>query len=241
MSRAIVSLVILALLVIAAKPSASSGPQPLHFDSFGFTEKQNPVEQYSDWPWLPGPLDCSATEHCIVNPTPCSWDVDDHWRKFAFGYLPAGGSASDVSCVIASQNPVYRTVSGTTAWWSTVNDRFTAQISAPSPSLMVTISWSPQGRLFTLAAVYDAATRLYRYGMCVRATYSPDDPALVLIPGSNASSVVGTVDALGLPSTITFTIANPTGKQVRNINGSIGMTGSAACALSGQSSYPFAW
>ena len=242
---------IVALLGAVALAAALSYPvsaaQPLHFDTYGFTEKQNPVEQQSDWPWLPGPNDCSANLHCVVNPTSCSWDVDDHWQRLALGgYLVSGASVIETTCLIVDANSQYLTMNGTTGWFSGFRNKYGVSIDAKSADLAVTVEWQPQGRTFTLAPVLDPGARLYRYRACISAAYDPRDPALGDIAGSNASSVEGSTDGRGVVSTITTTITNGGSRTARNISADISMTGTGltsgcVAGVEWQYGYPFRW
>lgn len=190
------------------------------FSSLGFWEQQSPVEQMSDWPWAPSITDCSANVRCTVNPTPCSWDVDDHWQEWVQGTLAGGQFVTRSSCLIASQDPVWLSVNGVDGWYDWPTDRFYVDLRAPSAALVVSVAFDP-GEV--VAANVRPDGRAYRYTICAAPSYPPDDPLLQPIAGS-ARGTDGR-DALGVRTTVTLTIANPGTKNVRSITGFIGMTG----------------
>jgi len=203
---------------VAAKPAHAGGG--LTFTPSGFSERQSPVEQASDWPWLPSLTDCSAGARCTVNPTACSWDVDDHWQLWVQGVLAPGASVTHVSCLIAPQNPVWLSVNGSEGWYGWPLNRFYVDLSASSSDLLITVTFDP-GPTF-VATVADGTYRL-----CGGKHYPPGDPALVPIAGSGRGT--NGQDALGVPTTVTLTIANPSSRRVHNITGFVGMTGTAPC------------
>lgn len=205
----------------------------------GTSEQQSPVEQMSDWPWLPSITDCSANVRCVVNPTNCSWDVDDHWQKWVSGVALPGSSASSTSCLLISQNPTFVSIHGSEGFYSWTRTRAYTELSAAATGLVVTIAFGD--RTFTATPV--ASGNRYRYDLCVGANYDPADPHLVPIAGSNASTVAGSTDAVAARTSVVITVANPTGKRIRDITGFIGMTGTdpSNCHLQGQVEYPYAW
>jgi len=260
----LLSLVVLAALVLAMPASAAPQPgkgkgsggstqQPLSFGLASNVEKQDPVEQQSDWPWLPGTpfTNCSENDRCRINPTPCSWDVDDHWLKIATDdYLDAGASVSEETCMVIDANPQYVSRNGWLTWWGGNRGKFSIALSAPSPTLSVEIRYEPQGRTFIANPLYNSENRRYEWYVCTKAWYTPDDSAPIPIPGSNGSIVEGSTEGTGVVSTITATIRNTGSKTVRQISGSVAVVGTndertAGChselGLPWQTEYPFRW
>lgn len=216
----------LALLLVCALASPASaarhgGTRPGGMVyAFGVGPQiDSPVEQETDWPF---PADRAEW---VVNPTGCAWDVDDHWMRFAQGTLGAGESLSVDECVIASPTSFYRTVNGQTAWWSQSAGFLGQVLRSPSPDLVVSMCFQPQGRCFTPAPVYDAANKAYLYRSCARAQYRPDEPILTTIPNSQGG--------IGLRQTVTVTVANPTGRTVRNLFSDVSAVGVVQIAFSG--------
>jgi hypothetical protein len=212
-------------------------------------EGQSPVEQQTDYPVLPGPLDCSANVDCVVNTTACRWDVDDHWQLLQVDrYLDPATSTSTSPCVIEDANPQTIWVDGVYGTQSGFHSRIGVSIIAPSADLVVTIAYSPQARTFTLSPVVSG--RNFAYSWCGNAVYSPGDPALQPILGTGAGT--NGLDGIGVPTTVTIQVSNPTGHRVRSIQADVEQVGvqdpgpTASCVASTQlnpahRSYPFAW
>jgi hypothetical protein len=105
-------LVVLApILALTLAGSGASGPQPLAIahvagDIQGVVEQESPDWRYASnvynaWRCT---HDEDGTEHpdtCVHNPTPCTWDADDHDLSSGFGSLERGASASASICSIA--------------------------------------------------------------------------------------------------------------------------------------------
>ena len=166
------------------------------------------IEQASDWPMDP------AAEHYVVNPgvpSPCAWDVDDHWSRVASGSLTSGQSVSATDCVISDYVGYYTTHNGIFAYWTgpTADVRLDLTVDAPSPDLVVTQCYAVQNRCFTASPVYDAARHIYSYGVCVQAVYEQGQTTLPAIPASNGG--------FGIYDTVNSTVANPTNKTIRKI------------------------
>lgn len=80
-------------------------------------------------------------------------------------------------------------------------------VSAPSPDLVVTLTYEPQGVSFTLPA--RAVGRDFEYRGCVTGPIYGNWPALEEVPGSNGGR--------GRQTQITVTVTNPTERRVRNV------------------------
>jgi hypothetical protein len=172
----------------------------------------DPVEQETDWPFPADPA------QWVISPyrqMPCSWDTDDLWTQHAQGTLAAGESLTVDECMIASPTMTYRTVNGTTGWYSFGTPFLGTLLRAPMSTLEVRLCYSPQDRCFTPAPVYDPATGGYLYTSCSHTQYAPDDPALVVIPGSQGG--------VGLAQTVTVTVRNPTARNARNFYSDVSM------------------
>src|SRR6185312_11515264 len=75
---------------------AGAAHQPLQFGLVTNVQLQQPVEQQSDYPFEP------SSPHYVVNPTQCSWDVDDSWQRLATDdYLDAGASVTLQTCLVS--------------------------------------------------------------------------------------------------------------------------------------------
>ncbi len=243
-TRLFILAAITSLLLATPAQAVYQGPQPLHFDQLTNSEKQDPIEQQT--PWV-RPPDCTLRcpfpdDHAqwVTNPTSCWWDVDDHRTLYAADdYLNAGASVQVSDCQIAETDSLYQTKYGQTAWWSNAPRPLGVQISAPSASLTVTACYQPQGRCFGLPAVYNAALRTYSYNGCIGVSYQ-DGTTLPTIADSNGG--------IGILTTRTVTITNPTNKTVRQISGQIAQVGwgssDAGCTYTStypHNEYPFHW
>ena len=230
-------------LLLAGAASAgqarASAPLPLHFAFSASPVKQNPVEQQTPTTDATFP----PTDHSVwvVNNTPCAWDVDDQWERFATDdYLDAGASVTVTDCTIAESNPLWNENHGMWAWWSNEPRTLGIRIDAPSDNLLVSACFQPQGRCFSAAPSWRADLKRYEYHLCIAVSYDPGDPAIQTIPDSNGG--------LGVYTDRIVTISNPTGKQVRSISGDVAQIGygpsAAGCAWFDYSMvrlYPFWW
>jgi hypothetical protein len=170
------------------------------------------LEKYNVIPWPEDPA------QRVINPTSCSWDINDHSDYSTSGDLATGTSTSRATCVIEDYNPMYVARYGNLTWWSAVSRWFGAAVTSKSANLVITFSYAPQGRSFTLTPVYRPSTHDYRYSLCVQVLYNPGDPALVLIPGSTPDPLPwGSAPGEGVSTTITLTISNPTGSATRGV------------------------
>lgn len=163
--------------------------------------------------------------HIVVNPTNCSWDINDHSEWTARGDLATGASASVTSCHIIDTNPLYACYGGYCADWSGINNSFGASVWSPSDKLLLTVCWQPQNRCWTPAPVWAKDSRQFLYQTCQQAVPDINDPDVVEIPGSGGG--------LGEREDITVTVSNPTGKRANSIYVSWGlasdMFGPPAC------------
>jgi hypothetical protein len=219
----------------------SAGPQPLDFHLLSNVQIDNPVEQQTDWPF---PADQSLW---VINPTSaasesrCAWDVDDHWQKGSTNaYLDAFSSVSTTECLIADADPFWRTVNGTTAWWSTnAPRRITVEMISPSPAVTIAVCFQPHQRCFSATPVYVSSDHAYRSVSCVTIGYSDDDPALSVVPGSNGG--------VGVVSYATVTATNTSSRKVAKLGITVlvqgGYVASTPCSDPSpwQTSYPFSW
>lgn len=239
----------------ASKPSTQAGqsPQPLVFGSWFSIQIDSRVEKQS---WF---LDCCNWDpnHTIVSPgvdIVGTWDINDHVESAASGYLDAGASAITSWKHTWDWDPIYGCKHGLCAYWSSNSNFWGDRISAPSADLLVSTCFVEQARCFQSNPIYDTVAKVYRYWFCGQVLYSPDDPTIVDIPGSNALD--GT-PGRGVTSHITFTVTNPNPpgnrSTVKNIQAGWGLSSDvifpAGCA-DGDSfhrvpidnaSYPFEW
>jgi hypothetical protein len=202
-----------ALSVLVLSAIAEGGKeQPLSFANATTGGASNVViEQQNDWPFPPDP---------IVNSLPgCTWDINDYLTLTTRGYLAPGAIVTKNVCMVSDYNPVYKTVNGMTTWWGSSRGHYGAAISAPSPDLNVTVCYAPQARCFHPSPVWDANAREYDWALCSQVVYVPDDPELVDIAGSNGGR--------GVVTTITFTLENPTARQVKGVSAGVGVASGA--------------
>jgi hypothetical protein len=223
--------------VVAAPKSALSSEFFLPSGWPSGSPPQSPVEQQSDNPWLPGPTDCSANTHCVVNPTLCAWDVDDWWQVVEVDRtLAAATTTTGTVCGIFDANPQYVTNDGVTGWWNSPRPWFGMRLLAPSSSLGLTVTFLPQGRTFTPSPRWNGS--VYEYDFCGVAIYAPGDPALVSIVGSGGS---------GVRTDVTVSVANLGRQAVRKITADVEWLGvgrslpSCTSVTPRQTDYPFTW
>lgn len=236
--RRLVVVVLLALLV--AGPVSAGKPQPLDWVNPA-TDGQSTyvVEQQNDWPW-------PAPELRVVNPlSGCTWDVNDRLTLTDSGYLNPAVPVSKAVCMVTDHNPTWRSVFGLEGWWSSERGRFGFQLDAPSASLQITACYTPQDRCFTPAPVWQPTTRTYRWTVCSQVVYTPDDPVLTEIPGSNGG--------LGVVSQILTTVVNTGARRVPDVRLSVGVQDGAGLAgppigpgcadtpPTAHVAYPFTW
>lgn len=234
------------LLLISAPLTSAAAAKPFTLPSgYPGGEKQNPVEQQSDFPWLPGPLDCSNNLRCVKNPTQCSWDVDDHWQFVEIDrVLDAKTTVTGTVCSILDANPQYVTEEGYTAWWQSPRGNQGMQIFSTSPDLIITVTYQPQNKVFTLGNVWNASYKEYEYRFCANVVYNPTDPALVPIPDSAWGP--NNTNGLGVKTDITITVTNPTRQAVRRVTADIQQigvlsTGPGCINATYNVDYPFTW
>jgi len=227
--KRLLGLAVLAVL-LPGSASGSNKPVPLG-SSFGGVRGGsgvNVVEQQSNYPY-----DSTA----VTNPTGCAWDINDWNDTGTDGYLNAGASYSMTVCQISDPDPVYRTINGTAAWWSSPHGYFSGWVAAPSGALTVTACYSPQGRCFPLGSVLSGGQ--YQWLICSHAVYTSSDPAVMEIAGSNGGH--------GVVTNVALTVTNPTGARIKNIVLQAGVSSDVqkepGCPYPSapQSDYPFTW
>lgn len=218
---------------VSAGRTGHAGPQPLGSNwggSFGGSGSGF-VEQQSNFPF-----DSAA----VTNPTGCFWDINDYGAEGTSGYLTDSFSAP--FCLVSDPDPIYRTLNGLSAWWSSPHLYFGSVVQSASPSLLVTVCYQPQARCFTPAASLDAGSRLWTWSFCGHAVYRGDplDSAVPEIPGSNGGH--------GVVTTATTTVTNTGRRQVKNVDVTLGLTsdfhtepGCSKPLVHPQSEYPFTW
>lgn len=231
----------------AAKTASRGGPQSLFLGdgNGGNIEIQQPVEQWTDWQC------CEFLQPWVTNPTGVAWDVDDHWEKIDVdATLAANTTVTSTSQEVADVDPTWHCLNGLCAWWSGGKREFQVFVGAPASTLLVSTCYAPQSRCFNAPAVYDKPNKRYVYGMCVTVRYTNDDPAVAMIPGSGGDAFTsGPTRGLGLLTTETVRIGNPTSHTVRNIAAFVQMVGTggdgAVCSPTTHHidtvDYPFSW
>lgn len=251
-------LILAVLAAVFACPAAARSTTPLVLGPGGVNgELQQPVEQWTDW-YVTG-TGFGSPANWVVNPTGCSWDVDDHWDMIQIdASLAAGASVSQTYCQVADTNPVFF-CTGTfsvpsdpvCAWRSGGTSHFRGiqvTVTAPKPGLEVTSCYQPQNRCFQIGELYNQVLRRYEHHSCIGVRYTPDDPAVAPILGSNGDLFTPS-RGLGLLTYDTVTVSNPTGHTVKPIVAAVQMVGvggdglSCSPTLGGYDTfdYPFAW
>lgn len=202
------TLAALALILIvaspaqAAKPAAGGGNGSLTFTLQPDVQTDRIVEQQTDWAFPADPAEW------VVNPYGvCLWDVDDHWQYWGSGSLKPGESASVDLCVVSDPVSIYKTVSGVTTWYSQETKFIALSVTtAKTAGLDVSVCYRPQGRCFYPHPVGSSPVT---YESCTQVRYGRDDPALSEIPGSQGG--------IGVLTTVTVTVTNPTSRTVRDV------------------------
>lgn len=246
--RAAIGLALVASLLVAPVQARPQQPRLALTNSLGLAQRDHIVEQLSDFPYDP------ANPRLIVNPTADVWSVNDRWSIGGIGYLEAGGQITTAAALIAGYNPVYKTLRGYSAWWSGLSRSTGTEVTSPV-LLDVNLVFNP-GQSFSLTPVWvpgtkgkDRVAAHWRYSLCAQIVYTPDDPTLVLIEGSQAGTEG---PGLGVPTTFSLVISNPSSNTVSDIAASLsavsasGLGTDVAPGCPGshvltQSSYPFRW
>lgn len=230
-----------ALAVTLAMPAATLSNPAVQLDLVGNgTGAWNRlVEKQNDWPL---PADQSLWR---INPTNCTFDINDHYAFTDSGYLPANTTVSKTTCHIFDFDPIYRCLNGLCADWSAPSNKYSVTVAAPTASLAVSVCFDTDGRCFQLDPVWNQDRRQYGYSLCVQAIYDPDDPLVLEIPGSNG--------ARGVTTRITWSVSNPSllpGPKgtVKNIEVAWGLSSDAyyagSCTANTQfanNEYPYRW
>jgi hypothetical protein len=190
--------VLLALLLLAASP------QPFAFGPWGEPDvRQQPVEQQTEG----GALQPDESLW-VVNNTQCAWDADDAWFTGGLnGYLAPGSTATVDRCVIAD--------------W--IEHAVALGVNAESPNLIVQVSFSPQGYVFTASPRLEDGR--YVYWICTNGPdYSHTSPDLQPIPNSGTAPhryqqyFPGVVGGVGVVTTVTARVTNVGARTARKIN-----------------------
>lgn len=183
----LIAFVLLSVSVMAGKP------QPLDLNNWaGGSQFSTYVEKQSLW--INGALD---PDHTVVNPTQnprCLWDINENSRFQSRGFLAASAVTSRTDCQI------WDATGGNSNWAG-------MQLQSTSPSLTISMCFVP-GRCFTATPLYRSDIRLYVYSICAQAIYDAADPLVVEIVGSNGGT--------GVITTITRSVRNLTGREVKD-------------------------
>lgn len=206
------------------------------------------IEKQNDWPF---PTDPNLL---IVNPgwpaSCCAWDINDHsdWHT-SEGYLAASTSVQTQWKHISDYNPIYRCIYGSCQEYSSPSNWHGATVDAGSPNLTVTLCFEPQNRCFSPSPVATSQNS-WHWRVCAQAVYTPDDPALQDIQGSNAGGAASPLGR-GVITTVTFKILNPStdGRHgtVKNVSADWGLSSDAYFAPGCENhdnplvDYPFRW
>lgn len=242
MRRALIVAGLLALLTTVTAAIAQQTPLDLANPSGG-GQYDRVLEKYNVYPQ---PTDPSQL---VVNPGGYgTWDINDHLAFQSYGYLDPGASTSTTRQMVWGYDPMYVSINGQLAWWSSPSPWYGADVTSSSPRLTVRVCYRPQARCFTLAPT-QVDTHAYDYKICGQVVYDPDDPALVLIPGSTPDPLpYGSAPGEGVPSTVTVRVSNPTAHRIRSITAAFGVSSDAVFSSgcteqhgAEQSSYPMTW
>lgn len=202
---AIVGAVVLTAVLATPMQAAKSLP-PFAFDTGGSGQFDLTIEQLSDYPYS------SANEHYVRNPGLCDWDINDRWSVSGYGTL--AGTTSIDHCLIADYSPVYRTLNGQTAWWSSRHLSTGVEVRSSAP-VSVALCFDQQARCFTPTPTYvpavsgkNHAAAYYLYQLCVQVVYDEPDSALTPIVGSGFGTAGDGKGVLGSRS-LTITSDGP--------------------------------
>lgn len=240
-------LLALALLIATFQiQTLANRPQPLSLFTYTGSQQFDRHVDEQSW-WLDGvTLD---PQHTIVNPTNCTWDINDNSTFTATGFLDGGATTSRSDCHIADIKPVYVCNSGTCGDVSPSNVNWIGlQVLASEPTVTASVCLQPDGRCFTATPTYDASAKLYTSNICVAMLYDATDPAVVNIDGSQALD--GTYGR-GVPTTITRSVTNSGNRSVKTVWARWGLSSDVfttyGCPafpqfqLPRQRAYPFLW
>lgn len=234
---------IFAAAVLFAATVSANAPHPLDLQSsFGFEQGHSIVEKQT-W-YLDGVTPDPA--HTVVDPfSGVTWDINEHSEWSTSGDLAAGASTSRIDAHIFDFNPVYRCNGGVCFDQSFSRSNLIGfRVVAPSANLAVEVCFQPQAHCFQGVPAFDSKSKLFTYRVCATAVYERDDPANVPIDGSNGG--------YGVPTTITRSVTNQTGRAVKNVSAGWGVTsdisGTNGCPTIDdhtwpplQLSYPWEW
>jgi hypothetical protein len=208
-------------LLLPSIVTASNPNLPIEFSGNWYGQQNNVVEQQSDQHWPPDPLRYNPDWlHYVIDPiNNCMWNADDNAQLIQVGrYVGAGQTVSGSYCKIADSHSAYVCINDQCASWAfSKAEAIGYAVTSPSKSLVVKLSWQPQNKVFTLTPV-QIDRQTYRYSICVAIYYDKDDPlALQHVPGSNGSNDPNSVEGVGVVSSVTPSITNPTSKAIKGI------------------------
>lgn len=217
------------IVVLAGGAARALPAQPLSFYPSYSPVRQSPVEQYMNDFW---------GNFTFANPTTCAWDIDDNAEYVANGALAAGTSASWSLCQVYDAPPVPLPDTQTPCE-ARCGQPYGVLVTDASPDLQVLSCFSPPGRCFTSAPVFDKAQHAYLYALCLRIDYAYGDPNVQPVPGTPVSAVI---------TNQSTTITNPTNKLIRTISARINQVGfyqsAGYCVYNAADThldYPFRW
>jgi hypothetical protein len=206
--RLVLGLTLACLLTLHAAP-AEAGRNAMGYVLYGsFVDPT--IEQQTDLPFGSG--------NVVTNPyraTPCAWDVDDHWYSIAEGTLRAGQSLTKTECVVSSPAGFFVSVNGNWGWYYYALGWYGVQVKADVGTLDVRVCYDVEDYCITATPTQVAGS--WVYNSCSLAAYSPDDPTVQDIPGSNGGR--------GVVHQVTTTVTNPTGRNVRSFSSMVGSVG----------------
>lgn len=232
---------LLLLPVLASNAPANRTAQAAPFAASGgsgqldtYIEEQN---NYSDC--------CTIVPPAISNPYPGTyWDINDWMGENYSGYLDPGSVSVVPINIVWDPNPLYscRPICN---WWSFRKHFYSLSVTASSPSLSVTICFTPQNRCFTPHPVWNGLARskaLWTWRFHGQVVYhgNPLDPVVATIPDSHGG--------VGVLSQVTGTITNAGTGRVKSVTASEGVSSDVFGVCSGYdpctdlvSDYPFTW
>ncbi len=238
MKRRLLCLAFLACVVVSVSARGKVPPLDLNAGSGG--GQRSLIIEKQSW-WLGGGV--IDPDHVVRNTTSCTWDINDHMAYASEGYLGPGASSGRQDCHVFDFTPIEACRSGVCMAWSFPSNWVGMRVQASTTDVSVSLCFDPQDVCFTASPVYDKSLRLYTYDICAQAVYNPDDAAVGDIVGSNGGR--------GVPTRVTRTVTNLSGRTIRTITARWGLTSDAytapgcpsfpASAWSLQRVYPWSW
>jgi len=193
--------VLVAVLAIAG-PVRAQAPVALDLNhASGGGQWDGGIEKQT-WSHLDG-----SKYHIVVNPTSCTWDINDHNDFTAQGDVAPGSASSVTFCHIASAEPLWACYSDYCAWWSGRDNWVGLRMYAKTADVLASLCFAP-GRCFDPTPAFDRKSRTWISDFCVTAVYrgDPYDPAMVEIPDSGGG--------LGVREDVTLTVRGSQAKGV---------------------------